>query len=794
MGPEIFDELDPSDAADAADEFEVAGAGRPRPINGPPPSSAQLRELLQQYFGFTEFRPLQEEIIAGAIAGRDVLAVLPTGGGKSLCFQLPALVRPGLTVVVSPLIALMKDQVDALQAMGISATFLNSSLDASDSRVRIQDLEQGNVRLLYVAPERLMMAGMIAALSRWNVSLIAVDEAHCVSEWGHDFRPEYRQIANLREQFPGVPMMALTATATPHVQTDIVRALKLRDANKYVASFNRPNLTYRVIPRKDAFSQVLRFVQARPNESGIVYCLSRRGSDEMAAQLRDAGIKAAAYHAGMDTAERSANQEKFLRDDVNAICATIAFGMGINKPNVRYVIHADLPRNIEGYYQETGRAGRDSLPSECLLLFSRGDVAKQMRFIDEKPDPNEQALARKQLFKMVEYADCHVCRRKFLLGYFGEQFTATPCGACDNCSTPRASYDGTLDAQKFLSCVYRIRERSSKFGCGMKYIAEILTGAETELIKGWEHNTLSTYGIGKEHSRDEWQAIGRQLLTLGLLREFSDGKYPRIEMSPEGREVLTKRKAVSLMEPVVAAPEKKGKGDGADRTEERAADYDAGLFERLRTLRKRLADERDVPAYIVFSDVSLRQMAREYPKTESDFARISGVGEKKRLEFGQVFFNEIAEFLKTNTPRTFEARPQSGEAGTRDSKPEDRAPKMNGTSRVTLQMHHAGKSVPDIARERDLAESTIYSHLTTAIEVGLDVNAAAILSSEQRVAILGVFEKIGVNNLAGAFELTGGEAAGFNYGMLNVARAILQKTAPEDFKKGMKAPPLNSQK
>jgi ATP-dependent DNA helicase RecQ len=781
MGPDIFDELDPADEADVAEggdavdlPHEVAGAGRPRHIK----DDAPLRELLHQYFGFNEFRPLQEEIIADAISGRDVLAVLPTGGGKSLCFQLPALVRPGLTVVVSPLIALMKDQVDALLSMGISATFLNSSLDAVDARVRIADIEQGNVRLLYVAPERLMMAGMLSALARWNVSLIAVDEAHCVSEWGHDFRPEYRQLASVREQFPGVPMMALTATATPHVQDDIVRALKLKSARKYVASFNRPNLTYRVLPRKDAFGQVLKFVQARPDESGIVYCLSRRGAEDMAASLRDAKVKAAAYHAGMDSAERSDNQEKFLRDDVNVICATIAFGMGINKPNVRYVIHADLPRNIEGYYQETGRAGRDSIPSECLLLFARGDVSKQMRFIDEKPDVNEQALARKQLFKMVEYADAPQCRRKFLLGYFGEQFTATPCGACDNCTTPRASYDGTLDAQKFLSCVYRIRERNANFKHSVKYVAEVLTGAESDLIRGWEHNTLSTYGIGKEHSRDEWQAVGRQLVQLGLLRELADGKYTRIELAPEGREVLMKRKTVSLVEPAAAPAERKSKGDRADRAGEKIEDYDLALFERLRGLRKRLADERNVPPYIVFSDVSLRQMARAYPRSSMDFSRISGVGEKKRVEYGDVFVNEIQEYLKTNSAKTFAASTNAGSTSSERSS-EPRAPKLGATARMTLQMYRNGKDVPEIARERNLVESTIVSHLVTAIEVGQDIDIGAIMSPQQHTTILGVFEKIGMNNLTGAFELAGGEAAGFNYGMIKIARALRQRTSPD---------------
>ena len=369
-----------------------------------------LLPLLKQYFGFTSFRPLQEEIIRDSLAGRDVFALLPTGGGKSLCFQLPALARDGLTVVVSPLIALMKDQVDALQAGGVPATFLNSSLAADEARKRLRGLHTGQHRLLYVAPERLMLSGFLSDLQRWNVRLLAVDEAHCISEWGHDFRPEYRQLAGLRELFPNVPLMALTATATERVRTDIVKQLKLREPRCYIASFNRPNLTYRVLAKNKPYAQVLEFVRARPKESGIVYCQSRKSAESVAMRLDEDGVRARPYHAGLTPKQRTENQELFLRDDVRVICATIAFGMGINKPNVRFVIHYDLPKNIEGYYQETGRAGRDGLPGECVLLFSAGDVVKQTRFIDEKTDAKEQQIAREQLQQMVHYAECSGCR------------------------------------------------------------------------------------------------------------------------------------------------------------------------------------------------------------------------------------------------------------------------------------------------------------------------------------------------------------------------------------------------
>jgi ATP-dependent DNA helicase RecQ len=610
--------------------------------NNVSPTTALL-PALKQYFGFTSFRPLQEEIIRDALAGRDVFALLPTGGGKSLCFQLPALVRPGLTVVVSPLIALMKDQVDALRASGVAATFLNSSIEAGESRARLRGLHNGEFQLLYVAPERLMLSGFLNDLQRWNVNLFAVDEAHCISEWGHDFRPEYRQIAELREQFPDVPVMALTATATERVREDIVEHLGLRNPARYVASFNRPNLTYRVMAKSSAYGQTLDFIRTRPRDSGIVYCHSRKSAESVAEKLNDDGIKARAYHAGLTGDERSKSQELFLRDEVRVICATIAFGMGINKPNVRFIVHYDLPKNIEGYYQETGRAGRDGLPGECLLLFSAGDVVKQMQFINEKPSEQEQQIARDQLQQMVHYAECATCRRRELLRYFAEEFPTESCGACDNCLSPRATFDGTLAAQKLLSCVYRIREKSG-FGVGLNHVVEVLTGADTDKIRRWSHEQLSTYGIGKEHGRPEWASMGRELVRMGLLRQTTE-KFSTLELTTEGRATLTQRRKVTLTRPV-AAPVTRSRNTGEIRCDE-------GLFERLRQLRKRLADERDVPAYIVFSDVALRQMAREYPENEREFARISGVGEKKLREFGEAFLGEIAEYLRENARQIF---------------------------------------------------------------------------------------------------------------------------------------------
>jgi ATP-dependent DNA helicase RecQ len=715
--------------------------------------------VLKQYFGFTSFRPLQEEIIRDALAGKDVFALLPTGGGKSLCFQLPAMTVEGLTVVVSPLIALMKDQVDALQAGGVPATFLNSSLAAGEARARLRGLHNGEYRLLYAAPERLMLSGALSDLKRWNVKLLAVDEAHCISEWGHDFRPEYRQLAELRAAFPSVPVMALTATATERVRSDIVTLLKLREPKCYVASFNRPNLTYRVLAKSGAYEQLLGFLRARPRESGIVYCQSRKSTESVAERLNEDGVKAKPYHAGLTPGERSQHQELFLRDDVRVICATIAFGMGINKPNVRFVVHYDLPKNIEGYYQETGRAGRDGLPSECVLLFSAGDVAKQNGFIDEKPDPKEKQIARDQLQHMVHYAESASCRRRELLAYFGEQFTEESCEGCDNCLSPRDTYDGTLMAQKFLSCVYRIRQASG-FDFGANQVVEVLTGAESENIRKWNHQKVSTYGIGKERSRPEWKAIGRELMRQGFLRQQTE-KFNALSLTPEGMAALKERRKITLTKPV-SAPE-----PGTHRIGEISCDET--LFEQLRALRKRLADERNVAAYIIFSDVALRQMARSYPATEQGFARISGVGDRKLREFGAVFLEEIATFLQTH-PRQIFADDSFASA---DQLP-GRA-RLGNTARESLRRFREGQSVEQIATERLLTVGTICEHLAEAHAVGEHVELSRFFAPAEQTEVAAAFSRIGFGNLTGVFEALGGR---YDYGRLRIFRAAMNAPGP----------------
>ncbi len=714
-----------------------------------------LLPLLKQYFGFTSFRPLQEQIIRDALAGRDVFALLPTGGGKSLCFQLPAMAREGLTVVVSPLIALMKDQVDGLQASGVPATFLNSSLPAGESRRRLRGLHGGLYRLLYAAPERLMLSGFLSDLQRWKVGLVAIDEAHCISEWGHDFRPEYRQLAGLRPLLPGTPMMALTATATERVRQDIVALLQLRDPARYIASFNRPNLAYRVFAKGGPYEQVLEFVSARPRDSGIVYCQARKTAESVAQRLNQDGVKARPYHAGLTPAERTEHQELFLRDEARVICATIAFGMGINKPNVRFVLHYDLPKNIEGYYQETGRAGRDGLPGECVLLFSPGDVVKQMRFINEKPDPKEQQIARAQLQQMVHYAECSGCRRAELLAYFGETFQEENCGGCDNCLSPRQTFDGTVAAQKLLSCVYRVRQKT-RFGAGLHHIVEVLTGADTEKVRRWGHGQLSTYGIGAEHSRAEWSAIGRELIRLGYLGQTSE-RFSVVELTPEGLAALKERRRITLTRPVSAPAQK------ARRAGEIACDE--ALFDVLRQLRKGLADERGVPPYIVFSDVSLRQMARDYPANEREFTRISGVGEKKLQEFGALFLARISAHLQTHPRQVF------AEDSFTAPPPLPGRASLGGTALETLRLFRAGQSIEQVARQRLLAPDTVCGHLADALQAGEPLDLSALFTAEQKREVAAAFDKLGLASLSEVFESLGGR---YDYHRLRLARAAIR--------------------
>ena len=719
-----------------------------------------LHSLLKEYFGFTAFRPLQEEIIRDVLAKRDVVALLPTGGGKSLCFQLPALARSGLTIVISPLIALMKDQVDGLRANGIAATFLNSSLTAQESQTRLRGLHHGDYRLLYIAPERLMLPGYLSLLQNWQVNLLAIDEAHCISEWGHDFRPEYRRLVELRDRVPSLPIIALTATATKRVQADIVTLLRLRDPACYVASFNRPNLTYQVQAKDNPFGQVLAFLRTRPKECGILYCQSRKTTEQVAERLQHHGINAEPYHAGLSAEARTRHQERFLRDEIQVICATIAFGMGINKPNVRFVIHYDLPKNLESYYQETGRAGRDGLPSECVLLFNAGDAAKQQRFINEKPDIQEQQIARRQLQEMVQYAECATCRRRTLLQYFGEAVESENCGGCDNCLSPRDTFDGRDAACTVLSCIEEIRGESG-FSVGLNHIIAVLTGANTEKIRRWGHDQLVMYGKGKTHRRPEWAALGRDLIQRGYLQQTAE-PFTVLEITEQGRRFLQEPHPLMLTKPM-SPPERKLQTADGDLA------YDETLFNRLRYLRKALADERDVPAYVVFSDVALRQMARDYPSNEREFLQISGVGSRKLEEFGPMFLQTIAEHLVNYPPLTLPKQSNSPPTPTVSSRPRP----LGETVHETLRYFRSGYSIEQIAKQRGLVTSTIYGHLEQAIQAGEPVDINRLLTQEQQAHIAEAFAQTGFGNLTGAKERLGDL---YDYGQLRLFRAIHGKT------------------
>ena len=618
-----------------------------------------LKDTLQKYFGYDRFRPGQQELMEALLRGQDCLAIMPTGGGKSLCYQLPALVRSGVTVVVSPLIALMQDQVAGLAKNGITATFLNSTLSSEEARLRQQLILDDQIKLVYVAPERLLtqlFLDFLLDLKRTiGLSSFAVDEAHCVSQWGHDFRPDYRQLIRLRQYFPQVPIMALTATATERVREDIITQLQLQNPLVYLASFNRPNLYYQVRSKTAKSYQILRQELKRSQGgSAIIYCLSRKAVDELTQTLQDDGFKVLPYHAGLSDQVRTSNQQKFTRDDVQIIVATIAFGMGIDKPDVRLVIHYNLPQNIESYYQESGRAGRDGEPARCILFYSPGDLKRLDWIIEQKVDPNtgealeqEQRLARQQLRQVMDYAESGSCRRTIQLRYFGEQFPGN-CGQCDNCCHPPLKENWTIEAQKFLSCVYRCGERF-----GASHIISVLRGSRRDRILQLGHDRLSTYGIGKDRTPTEWQLLARSLLHEGLVTETQDG-YPVLKLNPESWTILRKEREFWVTIPQDFKRERQGQSRTWDTEEDETSDrriQAEALFDRLRHLRKQIADQERIAPYMVFADSSLRQMAQKQPSTLAEFSKISGVGDVKLERYGDRFTQVIAEYtLKAKTP------------------------------------------------------------------------------------------------------------------------------------------------
>ncbi|MGV3345466.1 ATP-dependent DNA helicase RecQ [Enterobacteriaceae bacterium LUAb1] len=586
-------------------------------------------QVLHDTFGYQQFRPGQQAIIEAALEKKDCLVVMPTGGGKSLCYQVPALVCNGLTLVVSPLISLMKDQVDQLLANGVAAACLNSTQSREEQMAVTDACYRGDIRLLYIAPERLMMDNFIERLSVWRPTMLAVDEAHCISQWGHDFRPEYGALGQLRQRFPLLPVMALTATADETTRNDIIRLLNLHAPLIQISSFDRPNIRYTLVEKFKPTDQLIRYVQDQRGKCGIIYCHSRAKVEDTAARLQNRGISTGAYHAGMDAAVRTQVQEAFQRDDLQIVVATVAFGMGINKPNVRFVVHFDIPRNIESYYQETGRAGRDGLPAEALLLYDPADMAWLRRCLEEKPSGQLQDIERHKLNAMGAFAEAQTCRRLVLLNYFGEG-RQQPCGNCDICLDPPRRYDGLAEAQKALSAIYRVGQRF-----GMGYIVEILRGASNQRIRDLQHDKLSVYGVGRDQSHEHWISVIRQLIHLGLVTQ-NIAMHSALQLTEAVRPVL--RGEVPLLLAVPRVVNIKSKNSLARFS---GGHYDRKLFTKLRQLRKTIADEENIPPYVVFNDATLIEMAEQMPLNASEMLSINGVGNRKLERFGKPFMLAI---------------------------------------------------------------------------------------------------------------------------------------------------------
>lgn len=689
--------------------------------------SSQAKNILKEVFGYDQFRPLQEEVIRQVLDKKDALVVMPTGGGKSLCYQIPALIFNGLTVVVSPLISLMKDQVEQLNSVGISAVYLNSSLSFQEYQQNISLIKRGETKLLYLAPETLLKPQTRSLLSDLKVDCLTIDEAHCISEWGHDFRPEYRQIAELRPDFPEAVCMALTATATPRVQKDIQKNLAMKDSDTFIASFNRKNLFLEVVEKMDPLHQTLSFLEKHKKQSGIIYCFSRKQVDELAGELETRGYSVKPYHAGLAEKERTGNQEVFIRDDVQIMVATIAFGMGINKPDVRFVVHYDLPKNIESYYQQIGRAGRDGLRADCLLLFSYSDIGKINYFINQK-EGQEKKIAHSHLDALIHYAETDQCRRLPLMKYFGETYPDKGCEMCDNCVyEDTRQQDLTIPAQKLISCVVRTGELF-----GIAHISAVLRGSKAKKVLKHKHDRLSTYGIGREFSKKQWGQLARKLIREGYLSQ--DPEFGSLKIESSSQKLLKGEKKLFG----TISDHKKERSERSSGTSKSfSIDYDETLFELLRKERKLLADEENLPPYTIFPDATLMEMAYYYPQKSENLLNMYGVGKARMSKYGSYFLEIISDYCKEHNLK-------------------ERPKKVRGSrSKTKRRRHHEvgeayekGSSIQELMSLYDVKAGTIINHLEKYFSEGYPVRidgiiSASSLSDEQRKQVIKVFGEKG---------------------------------------------------
>lgn len=698
----------------------------------------QARRILKETFGYDEFRLQQEAAITQVLNKKDALVIMPTGGGKSLCYQIPALIFDGLTIVVSPLISLMKDQVEQLSEYDIPSVFLNSSLRPEAYEYNVKKVLSGEAKLLYVAPETLLMERTLEMLKGIRVDLFTIDEAHCISEWGHDFRPEYRQLSQVRKEFPDAACIALTATATPRVQADIQRTLEFSDSEAFVSSFDRPNLFLKIVDKKDPENQLLDFLYTRKNQSGIIYCFSRRQVDELSELLDEQGYSVRPYHAGLTPRDRSINQRVFIRDDVRIIVATIAFGMGINKPNVRFVVHYDMPQNIESYYQQIGRAGRDGLRSDCILLFSYSDIHKIKYFINQKSE-HEKVVAEKHLDQLVKFLETQSCRRKPLLEYFGEEYVKEECGMCDNdLSEGKDVEDFTVQAQKFMSCMIRVNE---EFGAG--HIIDILRGSKNQKILDNEHEKLSTHGIGLEWPREQWMQLSRMLLRQHYIKK---AEFGTLEITEKAKAVLDGHENVFgvLDRTNIDVTDE----DVVRTSSEIEQDYDRELFELLGEKRKELADIDDVPPYAIFPDTTLIEMAYYYPQSLDALDHIYGVGDVKRKKFGSAFIGVIKTYA---SGRDIMERQKN-------LIKKKHTVKSGEKHQIVGAEFNEGKSIKLLAEQHGVKEVTILGHLKKFLdeegtELRLDgLLQASKLSDRQRDQVMKAFKKRGALMLRMAYD------------------------------------------